>query len=314
MRKFKKTILPVVLSISMLGLAGCSSTGNKYVSSKAGDVTDKDIIEYIGNTQLAKSATDIITKKVLLEKYKDKINDKAIQSEYDKTQETYGGKDKFEAALKQQGFTADKYKEALKVKAAQTYMVNEYNNVSEDTLKEAYEKNKTQYHLAHILITVKSDSNPNGLSDEEAKAKAEEVLKKIKEGGDFATLAKENSTDTSNASNGGDLGWSSKDDSSFVTEFSSAAFALKKGEVSGVVKTQYGYHIIKMLDTKEVSYDDIKAELESKLAQEAVTKDSTIFTKALKKVFDEYQVKGDTTDVENYIKSMLDGNSTTTSN
>ena len=61
-------------------------------------------------------------------------------------------------------------------------------------LKESYEKNKHQYHLAHILISVKSESNPNGLSDEEAKEKKQKTfLKKLKDGGDFATLAKENS-------------------------------------------------------------------------------------------------------------------------
>ena len=57
MKKFKKAILPVALSISVIGLAGCSSGGTKYISSKAGDVTEKDIVESIGSSQLSKTAT-----------------------------------------------------------------------------------------------------------------------------------------------------------------------------------------------------------------------------------------------------------------
>ncbi len=305
MKKFKKAILPVALSISVIGLAGCSSGGTKYISSKAGDVTEKDIIESIGANQLSKSATSMMIQKVLLDKYKNKIDEKAIDEQLQKTQEQYGGKDKFEQLLKQQGFTLDKYKDGLKVKAAQTIMINEYAGITEDKLKESYEKNKHQYHLAHILISVKSSSNPNGLSNEEAKKKAEEVLKKVKDGGDFATLAKEYSNDTGNASNGGDLGWSSKEDNSYVSEFNNAAYALNKGQVSDVVKTSYGYHIIKVLDTKDASYDELKTSLEEKAAEQAVKNDSTIVSKALKKLFEEYNVKSDNSDVEAYIKSML---------
>ena len=309
MKKFKKAILPVALSISGIGLAGCSSGGTKYISSKAGDVTEKDIVESIGSSQLSKTATSMMVQKVLLDKYKGKIDEKSIDEQLQKVQEQYGGKDKFEQLLKQQGFTLDKYKDGLKVKAAQTLMINDYAGTTEDKLKESYEKNKHQYHLAHILISVKSDSNPNGLSDEDAKKKAEEILKKIKDGADFATLAKENSNDTANASNGGDLGWSSKEDNSFVSEFSSAAYALSKDQVSDVVKTSFGYHIIKVLDTKDSSFDELKTSLEEKAAEQAVQKDSAIVSKALKKLFEEYNVKSDNNDVETYIKSMLEGTS-----
>lgn len=309
MKKFKKAILPVALSISVIGLAGCSSGGTKYISSKAGDVTEKDIVESIGSSQLSKTATSMMVQKVLLDKYKGKIDEKSIDEQLQKVQEQYGGKDKFEQLLKQQGFTLDKYKDGLKVKAAQTLMINDYAGTTEDKLKESYEKNKHQYHLAHILISVKSDSNPNGLSDEDAKKKAEEILKKIKDGADFATLAKESSNDTANASNGGDLGWSSKEDNSFVSEFSSAAYALSKDQVSDVVKTSFGYHIIKVLDTKDSSFDELKTSLEEKAAEQAVQKDSAIVSKALKKLFEEYNVKSDNNDVETYIKSMLEGTS-----
>ena len=310
MNKFKKAILPVALSISVIGLAGCSAGGTKYISSKAGDVTEKDIVESIGASQLSKTATSMMIQKVLLDKYKGKIDEKAIEEQLQKAQTQYGGKEKFEQLLKQQGFTLDKYKDGLKVKAAQTLLINDYTGTNEDKLKENYEKNKHQYHLAHILISVKSDSNPNGLSDEDAKKKAEELHKKIKDGEDFATLAKENSNDTANASNGGDLGWSSKEDNSFVKEFKEAAYTLTKDKVSDVVKTSFGYHIIKVLDEKDATFDEMKATLAEKAAEEAVKKDSTVVSKALKKLFEEYNVKSSNKDVEAYLKSMLEGTST----
>ncbi|EPC06483.1 hypothetical protein HMPREF0433_01795 [Gemella sanguinis M325] len=99
MKKFKKAILPVALSISVIGLAGCSSGGTKYISSKAGDVTEKDIVESIGANQLSKAATSMMIQKVLLDKYKNKINEKVIDEQLNKAQEQYGGKDKFEQIL-----------------------------------------------------------------------------------------------------------------------------------------------------------------------------------------------------------------------
>ena len=114
MKKFKKAILPIALSISVIGLAGCSTGGTKYISSKAGDVTEKDIVESIGASQLSKTATSMMIQKVLLDKYKNKIDQKTIDEQLQKAQEQYGGKDKFEQLLKQQGFTLDKYKDGLK--------------------------------------------------------------------------------------------------------------------------------------------------------------------------------------------------------
>ncbi len=84
MKKFKKAILPIALSISVIGLAGCSTGGTKYISSKAGDVTEKDIVESIGASQLSKTATSMMIQKVLLDKYKNKIDQKLSMSNFKK--------------------------------------------------------------------------------------------------------------------------------------------------------------------------------------------------------------------------------------
>lgn len=99
-----------------------------------------------------------------------------------------------------------------------------------------------QIRVRHILF--KTD----GKNDAAVKAKAEDVLKQAKAGADFAELAKKYSEDEATAKLGGDLDYFSR--GRMVPEFDTAAFALKPGEISGLVKTQYGYHIIKMEDRK----------------------------------------------------------------
>lgn len=309
MKKFKKALLPAILTGSLVFVTACSSTGSTggdvYISTKDGNITQKEVLDYIGSAQISKAATDVAIRKVLLTKYKDKIDEKYVEQQLNEVQTQYGGKEAFEAALTKQGFTLDKYKEALKVRTAQAYMIADSKGLNEDSFKQQFEKEKIQYNLAHILISTKSDITPNGLSDEEAKAKAEEIKKKLDAGEDFAKLAKENSTDTSNAPHGGELGWSSKESSAFVKEFTDVAYSLEKGKYSNVTKTQFGYHIIKVLDTKEIKYEESKTQLVEILAQKAVAEDPTIYSQALKKLFDEYQVKGSTNDVKSYLDSML---------
>lgn len=123
---------------------------------------------------------------------------------------------------------------------------------SEQSIEAYYKQNIEQYHvqfrvhLEHILLktTGKTDAEV-----EEIRKKAEEILAKAKQGANFEELAKKYSQDDSNKDKGGDLGWIQKGQT--VPEFENAAFALKKEQISGLVKTMFGFHIIKMLDREE---------------------------------------------------------------
>ncbi|HLW23976.1 MAG TPA: SurA N-terminal domain-containing protein [Steroidobacteraceae bacterium] len=114
-------------------------------------------------------------------------------------------------------------------------------------------------HLAHILLQV-SDSK----EDAAVKAKAEALAKRAKEGEDFAKLAQANSQDPGSAGKGGDLGWAER--KAYVAEFANAAFSMKDGEISAPIKTQFGYHIIKVEGIQPPStktFEEARAELEN---------------------------------------------------
>ncbi len=144
---------------------------------------------------------------------------------------------------------------------------------TDEQAKNYYEKHLTEFkvpekaRIGHILI--KAEKSSSDEVKEKAREKAEEVLKKIKAGGDFAKLAMEYSDDPGSKAKGGDLGFFQK--GQMFKAFDDAAFRLSPGEVSDIVETAYGFHIIKMEEKKpeEVpSYESIKDAVIAKAKEE----------------------------------------------
>jgi parvulin-like peptidyl-prolyl isomerase len=130
--------------------------------------------------------------------------------------------------------------------------------ISEAEVKAYYEAHKKEFvqpeeiHLRHILVKTEQEAN--------------NIYQQLKEGKDFATLAKEYSIDTPTKDKGGDLGWISK--ASLVPDLAKAAEALKDNEFSKPIKSPFGYHIIEKLGTKpakELSFDEVKDKLTAQL-------------------------------------------------
>jgi peptidyl-prolyl cis-trans isomerase C len=154
--------------------------------------------------------------------------------------------------------------------------------VPEDELKSYYESHKEEFktpemaRASHILIKV----NPSASAEEKkaAKEKAEVILKKIRNGEDFAKLASEFSDDPGSKIKGGDIGFFSR--GRMVKPFEDAAFSLKPGEVSGIVETQFGFHIIKLEEKKDAgieNFDAVKERISQKLLQERIKTKVTEF-------------------------------------
>ncbi len=141
--------------------------------------------------------------------------------------------------------------------------------ISDDELKLKYQQNIQDYqvpnrvHAEHILLMT---VNKTDAEVEEIKKKAEDVLKQVKKGAKFDELAKKYSEDPGSKDKGGDLGWLIQGQT--VPEFEKAAFSLQAGAVSDLVKTQYGFHIIKVLEKETAhtkSFEEVKDSIRAPL-------------------------------------------------
>jgi peptidyl-prolyl cis-trans isomerase C len=161
-----------------------------------------------------------------------------------------------------------------------TYLSMAKNATTDDAALHAYydahKADFEQLHARHILIRMKGSTVPvkpgeKDLTDEEALAKAQELEKRIKAGEDFSKLA-------------GDLGTFGH--GSMVPSFDEAAFKLATGQVSEPVKSQFGYHIIKIESRETKSFEQVKPEIEKKLGPEEAKKGLEALEKSTKTVYD----------------------------
>ncbi|ELK47654.1 peptidylprolyl isomerase [Halobacillus sp. ACCC02827] len=258
----KKIVISAALAASVLTLSACSSDADEseaVVKTKDGEVTKEEFYQELQNQAGEQVLNQLVLEEVLKSNYE--VSDEEVDKELQKIKDQTG--DQFEDLLKQSNIKdEDEFKETLRLSLLQEKAATEDIEVKEEEVKEYYDRMKTELQASHILV-----------EDEET---AKEVEQKLADGGDFAELAKEYSTDTS-AESGGELGWFGP--GQMVEEFEDAAYGLEKGEVSDPVQTSYGFHIIKLTDTREVedvgSYEDEKAEIErtlksSKLDQAAI--------------------------------------------
>lgn len=150
--------------------------------------------------------------------------------------------------------------------------------VSQQDLESYYNQHREEYRVPeqvqvrHILVKTPT-AGPDGKVDQKAvdaaKAKAESLLKQLKAGANFADLAKKNSDDPGSAKNGGSLGPIQRGRT--VPEFEKVAFSLPKGQLSDLVKTTYGFHIIRVDDKQQAhtkSLDEVKAQIEPLIRQQ----------------------------------------------
>jgi peptidyl-prolyl cis-trans isomerase C len=182
----------------------------------------------------------------------------------------------FEQALTAQNFTLDAVKKDVESQLLRQQLVKkevlEKVNVSARDVQTFYDQHKDKYveeeqvHARHILIRVPQEVSAE--NETKLKGKAEDALKRAQQGEDFAALAKEVSDDGSKE-NGGDLGFFPR--GRMVAGFEEAAFNLQPGQMSGIVRTQFGYHVIKVEERKAsraLTFDEAKAQVKEDLTRE----------------------------------------------
>lgn len=298
MTKFKKIILPTALSLSVLGLSACGNDGEALISSKAGDVTTTNVINEMGKNEVANTAFQILIGDILKDKYGKKVDAEKIKKSVDEEIKKYGGEKQFLQILQQQqpGMTIKKYKDTRVNDEYRKKLLDETVKVTDADVKENVKK------ASHILIQVKSDSNKDGLSDAAAKEKAQKVLDEVKKNKkNFAKIAKKESGDAGSKANGGSLGYVVKGQT--VEPFEKALFKLKEGELSGLVKSDFGYHII--LADKQDDFDSQKKSLQEKVRQTKIQKDPKIMVDAYKTLLKDYDVDYKDKDIKKIIDEQI---------
>lgn len=218
--------------------------------------------------------------------------DEEVKKSFDELKKAIDADANYKKALKDAGIDDEFLKEQQrKDLACQKYKENflKQTKVTDEDMKKYYDENKSQFYrdevkASHILISTK-DKNQKDLSEKDkkkAKEKAEALLKRAKAGEEFAELAKENSEDTGSAENGGDLGFFGK--GKMVEEFEKAAYALKVGEISDLVESQFGYHIIKVTDkvNEQTPFEDVKEKIKDTLIEKKYNENVTKLVKDAK--------------------------------
>jgi peptidyl-prolyl cis-trans isomerase C len=236
---------------------------------------------------------NLITNELLFQETKKKgikAEEQAINEQLNKIKQRFPNEEAYKSTIGKMNLSeADIITQIEKGLSIQQLVKQEFSpkvNVSDKETRAYYDghqdmfKRPEEVRASHILIKVDSKADKSQKAD--AYKKISEIQVKIKQGGDFATLAKEFSEGPSNVK-GGDLGFFKR--GQMVKPFEEAAFALSPGQVSGIVETRFGYHIIKVFEKNPESvseYSAVKDRLKQSLEQQEVQKLMEVYVEGLK--------------------------------
>lgn len=272
-----------LMAVSLVVVAGCSNGGS--VATVDGEkISKEELNETLVQAYGQKTLETMIDDKIVnLEVKKEKISvsKDEIDEEFKTFVENAGGEDAFNAAMEQSGITEKIFKEDIKQYLSIRKLMEPRIKITDEEIEAYFEENKASFgteeevEASHILV-----------EDEKL---AKEIAAKLKDGEDFAELAKEHSIDEASAVNGGEVGFFSK--GKMMPEFEEAAFSMKVDTISDLVKTDYGYHIIHVTDkkeAKEATLKDSKEKIKDALFEEKL---QTEYPAWLAEAKEEYKVE-----------------------
>jgi peptidyl-prolyl cis-trans isomerase SurA len=180
----------------------------------------------------------------------------------------YGSEENFNAKLQEQGVTLSEFRQEIHNNLIITKLINKEIksrlSVSDEDIRAYYQRNKAsfdvpeiQYHLAQILVTPVADAQVRNIKKDDAETpaaalhKIQAIYARLRAGDDFSTLAQEYSEDPRTAAGGGDMGFIAASSVSSNADLKKALAELKPGQISGIIHTQSGYHILKLLGVEK---------------------------------------------------------------
>lgn len=250
----KPAIFFLGTTIFFAGLSGYAfnkQSMEKVVSIKGyGDITRAEFNDYLEKKYGQIDLKQMIFEEIANDKYP--VTDKEVDAEIEgyKKQMNITKDEEFEKIVKEQAkMSMKEFRETVKKSLVITKSTVDGVKISEKDIKAVYEERKVEVRASHILLT-----------DE---AKAKEMQEKLAKGEKFEDLAKEFSNDPGSKDKAGDLGYFPK--GQMMKAFEDKAFSMKVGEISDIVKTEAGYHLIKLTDKRTLKYDEIKESIKKEL-------------------------------------------------
>lgn len=249
----KRATKLTILAICVLLVVSLTACGDKEIVAKGENIniTKDDLYDLLVEQYGEEALNSLIGEKIVeaeIEKQKIKVTDEEIEKQLNDMKEHYGGEEALNEAMAYYGYTMDDLKKNITINIQMKKVLEPYIKITDEEVQAYFNENKDalgqkeQVKASHILV--------------ESKELADEIKEKIVAGEDFATLAKEHSTDGGSKESGGELGYFPR--GKMVKEFEEAAFSLEKGAISEPIKTTHGYHIIKVEDKKQAKEATLK--------------------------------------------------------
>lgn len=280
----KKYIILSICILVMASITACSSTNNSEIVAKVEgvNITKDELYDIMVGQYGNQALNSLIGEKMMeleVEKQGIKISEEEIDAELSALQEQYGGEELFNQALSQQGYSVEEMKDSIDMNLKMKKILEPDLKVTDEEIAEFFEANKDflnqeeQVKARHILV--------------ETQEEADEIKEKLAAGEDFEELAKEHSTDGS-AAQGGDLGFFGRGE--MVESFEEVAFTLNEGEISDPVKSNFGYHIIKLeekREAKEATLEEYKDDMREALIEQKMPE---AYQKWYEAKYEEYEI------------------------
>lgn len=302
MKNYVKKTAAVLAALGVaLSMAACSNGSSSTVASyKGGKITQQQYYDEMKKSQSGQSTlANMIIYRALNEQYGSKVSSSEVNKQYNNYKKQYGSQ--FSAVLQQNGMTPSSFKQNLKTNLLSEAALKDIKKVTKAQEKKAWKTYQPKVTVQHILVSKKST--------------AQKIIKELKAGKSFASLAKKYSLDTATKNNAGKLPAFDSTDTTLDPSFKTAAFKLKTGEVTSTpVKSQSGYHVIKMIKhPSKGTFAEHKKTIDN-LIYASMAQDQTIMREVIATVLKRANVSIKDNDLKNVLSSYVSTTSSSSSN